>query len=164
MAIPTGALCVRQENGRYRPADAGEIAAHAAALIEPSLRASDALASPQAVKDYLRYRLRFLEHELFAVLLLDNRHRVIEYSELFRGTIDGASVHPREVVKEVLKHNASAVIFAHNHPSGVAEPSQADLHITKKLRDALQLIDVRVLDHIIIGDCDATSFIERGLI
>ncbi|MFW6258710.1 MAG: RadC family protein, partial [Halochromatium sp.] len=108
--------------------------------------------------------LRGLAHEVFACLFLDNRHRVIEYQELFRGTIDGASVHTREVVKEAIRWNAAAVIFAHNHPSGVAEPSQADLHITKRLQEALQLVEVRVLDHIIVGAGDGTSFAERGLI
>ncbi len=124
----------------------------------------DVLTSPNATRDYLKLRLRGLSHEVFACLFLDNRHRVIEYQELFRGTIDGASVHPREVVKEAIRWNAAAVIFAHNHPSGVAEPSQADLRITKRLQDALDLIDVRVLDHIIVGEDDGTSFAERGLI
>lgn len=164
MSILTGTLCVRQENGRYRQAEAAEITAHAAALLEPSLKKTDALTSPHLVKDYLRYQLRLKEHEVFAMLLLDNRHRTIEYVELFRGTIDGASVHPREVVKEVFKSNAAAVIFAHNHPSGNAEPSQADLKITRRLGDALKLIEVRVLDHIVVGDGDAVSFAERGLI
>jgi DNA repair protein RadC len=98
------------------------------------------------------------------MLVLDNRHRLIEYVELFRGTVDGASVHPREVVKETLKRNGAAVIFAHNHPSGHAEPSQADELITRRLRDALALIDVRVLDHFIVGDDKTLSFAERGLL
>jgi DNA repair protein RadC len=97
-------------------------------------------------------------------LFLDNRHRVIDYRELFRGTIDGASVHPREVVRSALDLNAAAVIFAHNHPSGVAEPSQSDLRITQRLKDALALIDVRVLDHLIIGEGEGTSLAERGLL
>lgn len=122
------------------------------------------LTSPDATRDYLKLRLRGLPHEVFACLFLDNRHRVIEYRELFRGTIDGASVHPREVVTEALRWNAAAVIFAHNHPSGVAEPSQADLRITRRLCDACDLIDVRVLDHIIIGEGEGTSFAERGLL
>jgi DNA repair protein RadC len=104
-----------------------------------------------------------LEHEVFACLFLDNRHRVIEYQELFRGTIDGASVHPREVVREAMRTNAAAVIFAHNHPSGVAEPSQSDLRITQRLKDALALVDVRVLDHFIVGS-GIVSFAERGLL
>ena len=95
---------------------------------------------------------------------MDNRHRLIKYEELFFGTIDGASVHPREVVKHALKHNAAAVIFAHNHPSGVAEPSQADQRITDRLKSALLLVDVRVLDHMIVGDREVLSFAEKGLL
>jgi DNA repair protein RadC len=124
----------------------------------------DVLTSPEATRQYLKMRLRGLRHEVFACLFLDNRHRVIDYRELFRGTIDGASVHPREVVQEALRHNAAAVIFAHNHPSGVAEPSQSDLRITQRLKDALALVDVRVLDHIIVGEGEGTSFAERGLL
>lgn len=123
-----------------------------------------ALNSPDAVKQYLRAQLRHKNHEVFAALFLDNQNRLIVYQELFSGTIDGASVYPREVVKQVLQHNAAAVIFAHNHPSGVAEPSQADQAITKRLNDALGLIDVRVLDHIIIGDGQEFSFAEQGWI
>ncbi|MCG6941889.1 MAG: DNA repair protein RadC [Thiohalocapsa sp.] len=124
----------------------------------------DVLTSPEATRNYLKNRLRRYPHEVFACLFLDNRHRVIKYKELFRGTIDGASVHPREVVREAMHWNAAAVIFAHNHPSGVAEPSQADLNITERLRDALALVDVRVLDHIVIGEGGGTSFAERGLL
>jgi DNA repair protein RadC len=124
----------------------------------------DVLTSPEATRTYLKSRLRVYPHEVFACLFLDNRHRVIEYRELFRGTIDGASVHPREVVREAMRWNAAAVIFAHNHPSGVAEPSQADIRITERLREALALVDVRVLDHIVIGEGGGTSFAERGLL
>ncbi len=124
----------------------------------------DALTDPAATRRYLKARLRDLHHEVFACLFLDNRHRVIGFEELFRGTIDGASVYPREVVKAALKHNAAALILAHNHPSGVAEPSSADERITRRLRDALALVDIRVLDHLIIGDGEATSFAERGLL
>ena len=108
-------------------------------------------------------RLRDNPAEVFACLFLDNRHRVIAYEELFRGTIDGASVHPREVVKRALHFNTAAVILAHNHPSGIAEPSQADERITQRLKDALALVDIRLLDHMIIGD-DVVSFAERGLL
>ena len=124
----------------------------------------DALSSPDATRAYLRARLRDHPHEVFACLFLDNRHRVIEFEELFRGTIDGASVHPREVVRLALVHNAAAVILAHNHPSGIAEPSQSDTTITRRLREALALIDVRVLDHIVVGDGEPVSFAERGLL
>ncbi len=127
------------------------------------MQRGDALTDPDAVRFYLTSKLRDAQSEIFACLFLDNRHRVIQYEELFYGTIDGASVHPREVVRKALQHNAAAVIFAHNHPSGVAEPSQADERITQKLKDALALIDVRVLDHFIIGD-QVVSFAERGLL
>ena len=100
--------------------------------------------------------------EVFACLYLDNRHRVLHFEELFRGTIDGASVHPREVVKAALHRNAAAVILAHNHPSGVAEPSAADRQITERLKSALQLVEIRVLDHLVVGDQDCVSFAERG--
>lgn len=122
------------------------------------------LENPRITRDFLRARLRDLPHELFCCLLLDNRHRVIEFTELFRGTIDGASVHPREVVKLALKSNAAAVILAHNHPSGVAEPSRADELITRRLRDALALVDIRLLDHFVVGESCCVSLAERGLI
>jgi DNA repair protein RadC len=105
-----------------------------------------------------------MEREVFGCLFLDNRHRLIALEEMFLGTIDGASVHPREVVKRALKLNAAAVILAHNHPSGVAEPSQADELITARIRDALALVDIRVLDHLVVGGTTVTSFAERGLI
>jgi len=105
-----------------------------------------------------------IEHEVFACLYLDNRNRVTACKELFRGTIDGSSVHPREVVKEALAHNAAAVILVHNHPSGVAEPSQADELITRRLKQSLSLVDIRVLDHLIVGDATVESFAERGLL
>ena len=124
----------------------------------------DCMTSPAATRDYLRLRLYGLPYEVFACLLLDTRHRVIRYEELFRGTIDGASVHPREVVRMVMESNAAAVILAHNHPSGPPEPSQSDLRITQRLKDALGLIDVRVLDHLIVGDGEAVSLAERGLV
>ena len=124
---------------------------------------SPLLTSPQASKDYVKLQLATYEHEVFACLFMDNKHRVITFEKLFRGTIDSASVYPREVVKACLRHNAAAVIFAHNHPSGVADPSLADEKITKRLKDALALIDVRVLDHLIVGE-EVISFAERGLL
>ena len=124
----------------------------------------DVLSSPQATRAFLKTQPYRHPHEVFACLFLDNRHRVVRYEELFRGTIDGASVHPREVVRRALDVNAAAVIFAHNHPSGVAEPSQADLRITQRLKGALALIDVRVLDHFIVGEGEGTSMAERGLL
>jgi DNA repair protein RadC len=132
-------------------------------FLQEKLKRGDAMTSPDIVEHYLQTRLRNYPYEVFACLFMDNRHRVIEYEELFRGTIDAASVYPREVVRRALDHNAAAVIFAHNHPSGVAEPSQADEKITHRLKDALDLIDVRVLDHFVIGD-QVVSFVKRGLL
>jgi DNA repair protein RadC len=122
------------------------------------------LESPAATRAFLVAELRDRPFEVFCCLFLDNRHRLIAFDELFRGTIDGASVHPREVVRQALYRNAAAVILAHNHPSGVAEPSQADELITHRLKDALALVDIRVLDHLIVGDNRCTSFAERGLL
>jgi DNA repair protein RadC len=131
---------------------------------EEALRVGPALDCPTRTHAFLRARLRDSPHELFCCLHLDNRHRLIAFDELFRGTIDGASVHPREVVKQALARNAAAVILAHNHPSGIAEASQADQLITRRLRDALQLVDIRVLDHLIVADNSCLSFAERGLL
>lgn len=127
------------------------------------VRRGDPLTDPDAVRHYLTAKLRDYRSEVFACLFLDNRHRLIQYEEIFYGTVDGASVYPREVVRRALHHNAAAVIFAHNHPSGVAEPSDADEYITRQLREALRLIDVRVLDHFVVGD-QVVSFAERGLL
>ena len=123
-----------------------------------------ALDNPRESGDYLRAQLRHLPYEVFGCLFLDNRHRVLAFEELFRGTVDGASVHPREVVRACLRHNASAVIFAHNHPSGEAEPSQADCAITRELGGALQLVGVRVLDHLVIGSGAPVSMAALGLL
>jgi DNA repair protein RadC len=128
-----------------------------------NLENEDCLTNPTQTMNYLRARLRDYEHEVFACLMLDNRNRVIAFRELFRGTIDGASVYPREVVKQALADNAAAVILAHNHPSGVCEPSQADIRITERLKKALALVDIRVLDHVIVGD-EITCLSERGLV
>lgn len=129
-----------------------------------TLQRGEELRSPSDTRHYLTARMRDYPHEVFASLYLDNRHRVIAFEELFRGTIDGASVHPREVVKRALHHNAAAVILAHNHPSGLAEPSRADQALTQRLKDALGLVDIRVLDHLIVGDGSVASFAERGLL
>ncbi|MFP4683975.1 MAG: RadC family protein [Ectothiorhodospira sp.] len=149
-----------------------QVVEYATRILESRLKdrvceeASEPFSSPALVRQFLHLKLGGLEHEMFAVLFLDNRHRLIRYQELFRGTVDGTSVHPREVVKEALRHNAAAVILAHNHPSGVTEPSRADETITRRLEEALSLVDVRVLDHLVIGHeaVAATSFAERGLI
>jgi len=129
-----------------------------------TLQRGSVLENPQQTQNFLTARLRDYSFEVFSCLYLDNRHRVIQFEELFQGTINGASVHPREVVKKALGHNAAAVIFAHNHPSGVAEPSMADKQVTRQLTDALALVDVRVLDHVVVGDGTTVSFAERGLI
>jgi len=130
--------------------------------LEQSLQRESALTDPAATRRYLRATLRDLPHEVFACLFLDNRHRVLAIEELFRGTIDGASVYPREVVKAALRHNCAAVILAHNHPSGIAEPSQADRSLTRRLTEALNLVDIRVLDHVVVGEGEPVSFAERG--
>jgi DNA repair protein RadC len=132
--------------------------------LEATLQRGDALQSVADTRRYLTARLRHEPHEVFACLFLDNRHRVITFEELFHGTIDGASVHPRQIVRRALYHNAAALILAHNHPSGIAEPSRADEQITLRLKEALALIDVRVLDHMIVGDGQVVSFAERGLL
>ncbi|BFL83670.1 DNA repair protein RadC [Shewanella baltica] len=145
------------------PQTADEVLASAANIIAERYVKKDAYTNPQATKDFLTYKLGGYEREVFAVMLLDNQHQLLEFKELFFGTLDAASVYPREVVKAVLAVNAAAVIFAHNHPSGESEPSTADKHITQRLTDALALIDVRVLDHIVVGRTPV-SFAERGLL
>lgn len=132
--------------------------------LEEGLDRRDAFDTPHAASQFLRARLRDLPHEVFCCFYLDNRNRLICFEELFRGTLDGASVHPREVVRQALAHNAAAMIVAHNHPSGMAEPSHADQAITRRLRDALALVEVRLLDHLVVGDEECTSLAERGLL
>jgi len=132
--------------------------------LEARLRRGAALSSPADTRNFLAARLRPYQYEVFACLFLDNRHRVICFEELFRGTIDGASVHPREIVRRALEHNAAAIIVAHNHPSGVAEPSGADRSLTRRLKEAVALVDVRLLDHFVVGDGEVVSFAERGWI
>ncbi|MBL4574403.1 MAG: DNA repair protein RadC [Gammaproteobacteria bacterium] len=129
-----------------------------------AIQPKDILTSSEATRDYLRAKYRDCQSEIFSCLFLNNQHHIVKLEELFRGTIDGAAVYPREVVKRCLYHNAAAVILAHNHPSGIAEPSRADIAITKKLSTALELIDVRVLDHLVIGNSMVVSFAERGLL
>lgn len=132
--------------------------------LKSSMQEGDLLTSPDLVRNYLSAQLRHQPQEVFAVLFLDNQHRLIAYDEIFYGTIDGAAVYPREVVKKALTRNAAACILAHNHPSGIAEPSQADQRITQRLQDALNLVDIRVIDHMIVGDKEVISFAERGLL
>lgn len=132
-------------------------------LLDEKMKERVALTSPARARDYLLFQLRDREHEIFACLFLDTKHRVIAFEELFRGTLDGASVHPREIVKTALRHNAAAVIAAHNHPSGVAEPSRADELLTQRLKDALAMVEIRLLDHLIVGET-VTSLAERGMV
>lgn len=164
LEAPAGRLS--QEPG-LGPAKIAQLQA-AVALARRHLRArltrGDALTSPDATRRFLRAELRHRPNEVFCALLLDTRHRVIAFRALFHGTIDAAHVHPRVVVETALTDRAAAVIVAHNHPSGVAEPSQADLAITRRLRDALALVDIRLLDHFIVGDADVVSLAERGLV
>ncbi|MEO0576219.1 MAG: DNA repair protein RadC [Pseudomonadota bacterium] len=129
-----------------------------------TLRVGQVLSSPTDTRRFLVAKLRDLQHEVFAVIFLDTRHRILGFEALFRGTIDGTSVYPREVVKRALQRNAAALIVAHNHPSGVAEPSRADSDITQRLSDALALVDIRLLDHIVIGDNTAVSLANRGML
>jgi DNA repair protein RadC len=131
---------------------------------EETLPRGASIRSPADTETFLLARLRDRPHEVFCCLYLDNRHRVLKFEELFRGTIDGTSVHPRELVKQALDINAAAIILAHNHPSGVAEPSQADERITRRIKSALELVDIRLLDHLIIGDGISTSLASRGML
>jgi DNA repair protein RadC len=132
--------------------------------LQEEMRSGNALNSPRAVREYLQLLLRTRSQEVFIAIFLDAQHRVIDSEELFHGTLTQTSVYPREVVKRTLHHNAAAVIFAHNHPSGVAEPSQSDQLLTDALKQALQLVDVRVLDHFIVAGAGCLSFAERGLL
>ena len=133
-------------------------------ILEAQTRHTDSLTSPSAVRNYLRLLLAHREHEVFVCVFLDAQNRVIAAEELFRGTLTSTSVYPREVLKQALKHNAAAVILAHNHPSGVAEPSIQDQALTRTLTEALALVDIKILDHFICGGASSMSFAERGLI
>nr|WP_315225411.1 DNA repair protein RadC [uncultured Albidiferax sp.] len=157
-------LLVRDDQGRYLMATADQILEAARQIIDQKTRRGASFTSPSEVKDYLKAKLSGYEREVFAVMLMDTKHCLIEYVELFQGTIDQAAVYPREVVKLAMQHNAAAMIISHNHPSGNPEPSRADELLTKRLKEALALVDVRVLDHIIVAGNDTTSFAERGLI
>jgi DNA repair protein RadC len=158
------ALYVADPTGGFKPAPESAVIAAAVSAVEKKLARGVLFDSPQAARKYLPALLGHLEAEQFCVVHLDNRHRVIEFERMFNGTIDGASVYPREVVKSALAHNAAAVCLVHNHPSGVSEPSHADELITRRLREALALIDIRVLDHFIVAGADVVSFAERGLL
>ena len=157
-------LLVRDAHGQYLPASADDILEAARQVIDQKMQRGTLFDSPATVKTYLRTKLAGFEHEVFAVLFLDARHRLIDYMELFRGTIDSAQVHPREVVKEALRRNAAAVILSHNHPSGDPTPSAADRALTARLKQALDLVDVRLLDHVVVASDGTASLAERGWI
>ena len=164
IAADRARFCAHPGLGPARYAELQAAAEISRRQLAESLRAGPSMASPRATGEFLRAKLRDLEHEVFCCLFLDNRHRLIQFEELFRGTIDGASVHPREIVKLALQRNCAAVIVAHNHPSGIAEPSRADELITQRVKEALALVDIRLLDHIIVGDGASVSLAERGLL
>jgi len=133
-------------------------------ILEAQFACGDIVKNPTDTKRYLAFQIGGLEHESFCCLFLSTRHRILRFEQIFTGTIDGCAVYPREVVKRALRCNAAAVIFAHNHPSGVGEPSRADELLTRRLKDALALVDIRVLDHIIVAGTDAISLAERGIL
>lgn len=156
------AFCGGHGLGRAKYAQLQAVLEMARRYLHESISHKNALDNPMATKQFLQGQLSYQQREVFACLFLDNKHHVIAFDKLFFGTIDGANVHPREVVKSTLQHNAAAVIFAHNHPSGDPQPSAADINITHQLMAALKLIDVRVLDHVIIGNGSTSSLAELG--
>lgn len=158
------ALYVRGCRHRYRPATADQIVTAARQVVDQRVRRGASFKDPSVSREYFRDKLAGLEREVFAAVFLDTRHRLIEYVELFQGTIDGAEVHPREVARQALLHNAAAVIVAHNHPSGDTEPSDADRAITIRLKQALALVDVRLLDHVVVGGQQALAMAAHGWI
>jgi DNA repair protein RadC len=157
-------LFIQRANGALESATSEQILAAARQVLAHRVRRGATLKSPRGVYEYLTFKLGALDYEVFGLVLADKRHKVIECVELFRGTIDGASVYPREVVKLVLEKKAAAVVLFHNHPSMVSDQSHADEFITKRLKECLALIDVNVLDHVVIGGGNVLSFAERGLI
>ena len=156
------ALMVKEEDGTYRPARGEEIVEAAKETLSGRFQRGETLSTSLDTRDYLWLQMAGYEQEVFGILWLDNRHRVIAFEELFKGTIDGTTVHPREVVKSALRHNAAACILCHNHPSGFTEPSRNDKSITRRVRDALALVEVRTLDHFVVGE-STYSFAEHGL-
>jgi DNA repair protein RadC len=159
---PMPGLYVRSDRRRYAPADPDAVLAAARRIVDARTQRGMSFTDPQVAAWFFQDRLAGAEREIFAAALLDTRHRLIHYAELFYGSIDGAEVHPREVVKQVLRWNAAAIILAHNHPSGDAEPSAADRAVTARLKQALALVDVRLLDHVVVGGRQTVSLAERG--
>ena len=161
--LPT-VLLVHDVAGNYRLAEPEEVLSAAQAVLLASVPNTEVMSSPAVVRDFLRVRLGRLEHEVFPVVFLNAQNRVIEYVELFRGTVTQTSVYPREVVKEALARNSASVLLVHNHPSGTVQPSRADEALTQTLKAALALVDVRILDHLIVGGAEVLSMAERGLL
>lgn len=160
----SSSLLVRDVAGTYRPAAVDEVLAAVQRVLASRVRGANVLTSPAVVKDFLRARLGALPHEVFAVVHLDAQHAVLDYVEMFRGTVTQTSVYPREVLKDALALNSSALLLVHCHPSGCAEPSRADEHLTQTLKAAAALVDVRVLDHLIVAGSTVLSMAERGLL
>lgn len=155
-------LYIRDRTRRYRMATSDAILEAARSVVDQRMQRGDSFVDPKASSDFFQAKLSGLEREVFAAVMLDARHRMIEYVELFQGTIDGAEVHPREVVRRALRCNAAAMIVAHNHPSGSPEPSASDRAVTVRLKQALALVDVRLIDHVIVGGIKTLSLAERG--
>ena len=162
--VQSGCLYVRDGRRRYQLASADDIMAAARSVVDERLQRGASFLDPHSAGVYFCDKLAGYEREIFAAMFLDARHRLIEYAEMFLGTVDGAEVHPREVVRQALRCNASAVIVAHNHPSGITEPSAADRAVTVRLKQALALVDIRMLDHVIVGGCQTLSMAARGLV
>lgn len=158
------ALLVREATGNYRRADAQEVVAAAQRVLATQVRGTHVLGSPALVHDFLRMRLGLLAHEVFAVIHLDAQLAVLDYVEMFRGTVTQTSVYPREVIKDAMALNSTALLLVHCHPSGCPDPSRADEVLTQTLKQALALVDVRVLDHLIVAGSTVVSMAERGLV
>ncbi|WP_295380796.1 DNA repair protein RadC [uncultured Pseudacidovorax sp.] len=163
-SVVPAALLVQDHAGEYRRATAEEVLLAAQQVLAGQVRGADLMDSPAAVREFLRVRLGTLPHEVFAVIHLDAQHRVLDYVEMFRGTVSQTSVYPREIVKEALARNTAALLLVHNHPSGAAEPSRADELLTRTLKEALALVDIRVIDHLIVAGLTVVSFAELGLL
>lgn len=162
MMQSTPALYVRCRTRRYEPAQPDQVLEAAHSIVDARMQRGTSFKDPNVACAFFRDKLGGREREVFVAAVLDTRHRLIEYAELFLGTVDGAEVHPREVVKQALRHNAAAVIVAHNHPSGEIEPSAADRAVTARLKQALALVDIRLLDHVIVGGHQSLSMAARG--
>lgn len=163
LAATQNQFCQQKGLGKAKFAQLQAVLEMAKRHLSEQMLKTDVFTSAENTRSYLRLKMRDLAHEEFRILFLDSQHQLLADETLFRGTLDGASVYPREVIKQVLKHNAAAVILAHNHPSGIAEPSDADIQITRRLKRALELLDIRVLDHQVVGDTEVVSMAERGL-